>query len=54
MKIRAYLQLTKACNLQCKMCDFWKNQKENLSKDHFIHLIDMFVAHGIKGITFWG
>ncbi len=54
MKIRAYLQLTKACNLQCKMCDFWKNKNEDLSKNHFIRLIDTFVAHGMKGITFWG
>ena len=53
MKIRAYLQLTKACNLQCKMCDFWKNKKEVFPKNHFFDLIDILVRDWIKWITFW-
>lgn len=53
MKTRAYLQLTKACNLKCKMCDFWKNSKENLKKGYFIDIIDIFIDNNIKGITFW-
>lgn len=53
MKIRAYLQLTKACNLKCKMCDFWKNNKEIFPKNHFFDLIDIFIKNNIKWITFW-
>lgn len=35
------------------MCDFWKNNYENLSEEHFKKLIDIFVEHGIRWITFW-
>lgn len=52
-KIRVYLQLTKSCNLQCKMCDFWKNKKEKFKRNHFFDLIDIFIKNDIKGITFW-
>lgn len=52
-RYRAYLQLTKACNAQCKMCDFWKNEKEVFERDHFFRLIDLLVSEWIKWITFW-
>lgn len=53
-KIRAYLQLTKSCNLHCKMCDFRKNKKEKFKGSHFFELIDIFIKDDIKWITFWG
>lgn len=53
MKIRAYLQITKACNLKCIMCDFWKNDYENFSKNHFLKIINVLVVNKIKWITFW-
>ncbi|MDD5769642.1 MAG: radical SAM protein [Candidatus Gracilibacteria bacterium] len=55
MKTRAYLQLTKACNLKCKMCDFWKFGRENLDIEHFKKIIDILSLDGnIRGIIFWG
>ena len=53
MKNRVYLQLTQACNLRCKMCDFWKNDKEKFSENHFFNLIDILVDSWVKWITFW-
>lgn len=55
MKVRAYLQLTKACNLQCKMCDFWKNTYEHLNIDHFKKIIEVLSDEkSLKWIIFWG
>lgn len=54
MKTRAYLQLTKSCNLQCKMCDFWKFNKEKLDIAHFKNIIDILSSDNyIRGIIFW-
>lgn len=54
MKTRAYLQLTKSCNLKCKMCDFWKFEKENLDIMHFKKIIDILcLGWNIRGIIFW-
>lgn len=52
-KVLAYIQLTKACNLKCSMCNFYENEYENFSLNHFKKLIDIMYEEGIKWITFW-
>jgi len=55
---RASLLLTKKCNLKCLMCsfadpDYYKNRND-LSTDEWITIIDQLYAFGIKDLNFQG
>lgn len=52
-----YLEVTRACNMKCKMCDIWRiksNPKKELSTERILELVDEVADMGVKIITLFG